>query len=907
MPLSKEKRKEIIAELKREDRRKAIISELRNSDQENKSVSLGDLASTARSAIESASLGISEPVIGALKGAYEAVPEALQALVPGGFGLGAVYSAPDTPSMQDVSGEFSKGYEADVAQREKWQEEHPYLDIGGQAFGFLSPVGPAAAAFRVGGKVAKGVGKLIPGVEKIAEGAGALSKIATATGRGATEGVGGYLATEGAMGASEKVVPGQSDYVQPVDIDLGEGVATSAKFGGAIGAATEAIPIIGRGLGRGARKLLSVALGGVPESAVIGYENLLTKSSDDIAKISSDMKDAEEKIRNIVNETYQKALNDVESSQLTYDQAKETLSHFKDVLTEKAKTKRDVVKQQFDEAKQKLDDAYSSEIELLKQSKPTVNLANDVVQDVGLIKQKLVEESEKASNFLDSRKERIAIKPILERIDDQIESLKIQGSSGKRLIGEEANSTAARLNKLKDEFKSLGSTISLRESKNLLKALDKEIDYSIRPGEFNSSLNSTVKNIRGAIRQTLGELSPKFNQHMIKVVAPLGELRESAVKYFGDERRALSNLSKLHDPNAQTARDILDKIGKTTGTNYLEEAQKFISAKKTLSSPMAKEAMKQGLPEYGEFKRAETALESATKQTVPEEVKQIVQKSEQIKKFAEAELQLQKAQKTLAPLKIFNDLNAAQKTKQIIAGNNPAIKARLLKAADMNPDEFDNLLNLARIEHQFTVDRTRGSKNVNLWGFSATLGQLVGLGTGAALSGFDPTTSAAGFFLGALVDKYGGRMTQRIVQAYTRMPGIPTIGKINKYFSELPPAVKDEIRISFIRSLGVSADKWQDSVQLGPQEQAMIRDELTNREDFTSVEKSKILSKMAKNDGEIDGMVLRKIMLNDVNEAQKMEDSFNRIQEMNQRKPKQPAVTLENIADYANSRRREDF
>jgi hypothetical protein len=880
------RKQQLIEQLRNHDKRAALIAKLQEDDAAKDSITDQALG-TGRSALESATLGISEPLIGRAKALYEAAPEAIQALVPGG----------EEPSWQDVGGEYSKGLEEDKAQRAEFKEKHPYLDTAGQVAGFFAPVGPAAAAFKVGAKGVKAIGSALPGAKLLAKAAegGLLAKTGAAAVKAAGENVGGYLATE----AASAPVRALSDYSTDEGTgDIGEGVVGAAKYGAGFGAGATLIPGAGRLAAKMGRKGISAIFGGVPEDTIKSYEKLLNESADSVSKISKDSKEAKGAIQNIVDNTYQKAVSDVQDATITYDQAKDTLDHFKNVVDDTVKTKRQTVKEKFDAAKEKLKEANDLQKELLKQANPPAYVAGDIIEDVGKVKQKLVEESKKATDMLNNRQTKISISPIVKKIDDEMSELTING----KLVGDADKATYSKLEELKSDFSGLGETVDLPTTKKLLKKLDDNIEYNLGAGEFNSVLNGTMKNIRGALRQTLGEQVPEFDQHMRNVVQPLGELREKASQAFKNQDAVFGKVLRIDSPKQTETRALLEQMSKVTGRDYLAPVGEYLNAQKTLKSQSALKELRRGLPEYQDYKSALTQYRENQKLKAPDEVKQIVDASNEIKRYAEAQLKLKKAQEVLEPLKIFKDLNSVQKTKQIIAGSNPAIKARLMKYANVPEDQFDRMINMAKIEHEFAIDRTRGSRNVNLWGLSGSLGGMAGAAAGLGLSGLDPSLGVAGFIAGSMVDKYGGRMTQKIIQAYTRMPGIPQARKINRYFNDLPPNIKEDMRLSFLRSFGSLG--WNNPVTLDKDQQALFKQDLMEDPSFTSSEKAKIISDMTKNDGEVPGPVLKKFMVGDGKEAEALE-AQDKLEES--RKVQQPPVTLKNVSDYAKFKRGEQY
>lgn len=250
------------------------------------------IETAVRSAAEGATAGISEPAISAARAAEPG-------RVAGGIlgrttGLPFTREAALSPAeagqvMATERAREQARFAEDVARRRALQAKLPAVDIGGQIAGAISPVGPAAAAFRAG----SAAGGLV-------KGGGALARL----GGGALAGAGGTVAEE----AVRKAALQPSGFVKPgEEPGLGELAGTGAVAGAAG-------PALKLGL-RGARKAGFLGLGaltGVPTKASEEFiqsaerikTNLTEEEIKDIASRSLEeiQKEAIETNKNVASE-----------------------------------------------------------------------------------------------------------------------------------------------------------------------------------------------------------------------------------------------------------------------------------------------------------------------------------------------------------------------------------------------------------------------------------------------------------------------------------------------------------------------------------------------------------------------------------------------------------------------------
>jgi hypothetical protein len=210
------------------------------------------IETAARSALEGATFGVSEPAI-----------SGINAVV--GNLISAGFNAEDVGEFvkQAASGEAIKQeYQRDIARRKALEAEMPGLATAAEIGGAIaSPAGPIGRGVTALGKgIAAAAGRAVaPALEvtKAAEALPAVAKIA----KGATEAGAQALAGEAVKQAVE----------MPTGfMETGTPLKEVGVTGAGLGAALSAIPVAGKAISGGAAKTLS-AFGGVKEKVIKDY------------------------------------------------------------------------------------------------------------------------------------------------------------------------------------------------------------------------------------------------------------------------------------------------------------------------------------------------------------------------------------------------------------------------------------------------------------------------------------------------------------------------------------------------------------------------------------------------------------------------------------------------------------
>lgn len=212
---------------------------------------LEQIETGARSALESATLGVSEPAI-------SGVNAVIGNLIESGFdaeGLKDFFSkSVDTARIQ-------KEYEKDIARRRSLEQALPGVSLTGALAGALAPVGPAAALGKAAKAIAGGAKLAIPGAQVAAK----LPGVA-AVGGIAEKALEAGLTGAGQVGI-QQAVEQAAGFMEPEETVP---VSDIAKASAGIGGALATVPVVGRAIKAGGAKALS-AFGGVGEKTIKKY------------------------------------------------------------------------------------------------------------------------------------------------------------------------------------------------------------------------------------------------------------------------------------------------------------------------------------------------------------------------------------------------------------------------------------------------------------------------------------------------------------------------------------------------------------------------------------------------------------------------------------------------------------
>jgi predicted XRE-type DNA-binding protein len=829
----------------------------------------------ARSALEGITLGASEPVI-----------SGINAFV--GNLISAGFNAEDIGEFakQAVSSEAIKQeYERDISRRRKLEAELPEVaipsEIAGGVLGGLATGGAGTAA--------KALTLPMRAVEGLAGAAGKV--VPTAIGSAAARGAVSAAGAEAVKGLAQ--VP--TGVALPEEIS----VTGAAQFGGLLGGGLTAA---GKGIQaavKGAPKVLS-ALGGVSTEAIEQY--LKDPAALTRAKSPEQIKDS---LDNFVDqlqqgveqgklsqEQAQKALDAAKSElkdavekrtnkfQLAKVETAETLRGAKSELREAVeKRTKEFQLAKFDAAElsrtaqAKLNEAIRTQKEDTKAilTGAKTALRDQTVDAVSALKEKVKAGSAQSYKILEQSGRVVQVQPAKEAAKNALDELKVQGKAPT------AGASAEAYKKIQKYLNDLGrykNLLSTKDAKKKIQQLDQDWLAAVEAGDFTTSEQQALRSIRAAFDEQLKSI-PEYAEIM-KQVSANTDLLSRANKAFGTLEKAGTKIARIDLPQADLERALLIELGQATERPFEQSITRLKTGGLQLQ-PGRIEAQLAGEPLGLEAAQVERALKDmarpgALEQAImpieqgplglkaaqvertlkamgrPGALEQAIAPIEQgplgfavgeaEQKLAARQIELKQAQQKIKDLGPFaRPLSNISAIRTAVTGKNPEYRNFLQSLSQMSGEDFVQYVDDLRLGEAFQKEFRIGSRNVNLWA----------LGSGAAVYGItgDPTSALVvaglGGGFGGLVDRFGPAMTQKILDGYLKVQGMPTVQKVEAAFAGMPKEVISQMKNDLIRSVSV-ADK--EEVLIDPVEAESVRlDVMTS--DLSAVQKAKMVKAIA--------------------------------------------------------------
>lgn len=789
----------------------------------------GQYETGVRGVLNSLSLGVSEPL---MSGANALVGKALDEYLRQKEISEGIPQA-DAPTISDL-------YKQDVERIRGLKEKFPATDIGAQVAGALAPWGAGAQAFKVAGKLAKGSGlgeamlaKFGPKVaEKVASGA-ALSggeKLAQIASTASVEGLGAGMGALGS-GVVQKAALEPSGFIKEGESPgLVEQTLSGAKFGSVIGAAPGVYRLAKDVTKSQAKKALAI-LGGVKEDTISDY----LKNRDRILAAPS-LEQTVDEINTVVAGLKEK----VSDARVTKAQADEALKAIESDIKLNYREQGLDLKEIMSSAKEQVRLAHQEQMDALRRVRPPQELISDIQESLQTSKKTLIENSKEANALLENSSKTFAVKPIIDRVASEMESMTMYG----QVMRDE--SAYNELAKLKDKLEKFPDTINMREAKKILDSLDDKIDYSYGSASFNPALNQALKPIRGEMRETIGKIVKGYNDILSEKVIPIAQNHERWVDTFGDTKTLPAKLANIFKPNnAQNLEDI-QLLGALSGKDYTGQLEKFRQAQEVLGSKPMQEKLLANLPQSKALSQVEAVAAQRLRDNSAQQIQSIVDQTSQARIAQEAAQKVKLAEDVFEPFKMFTEMNGMNRAKQVIRGTNPVVTERLGKLSKMTDKDFIQNIKDADTLSQFSHEFRIGMRNVGLWGALGALSGSAGIDDPMGIG----KDAAMGAVIGGIVDRYGPRMTKKILDGVVQINGVPTIQKIQKL--DLPPAAKQYLIDDLARVLQ-KREMLESTVISNQAERIGLKKELKASANFTPTEKAKIISKLNKT-GEFDQM-----------------------------------------------------
>lgn len=764
----------------------------------------------SRSALEGFSLGMSEPVVSGINAFTHN-------LIKAGENPKDVASfLANAFSPEKISAE----YQADVERRRQLKASMPISSAVAEMAGAILPAGltslaakPIVAAGTAASEAiaASELGKRAAAIP----GAGIIGRAAEAAAIGA--------GIAGTQYGTQKAIEEAAGFAKPGELPpVSQAMAIGAALPGAASAAIEAGPAIAKGAGSAGLKLMS-GYTGVPEDVLRGY-----------------LKDPDMARAMIKEALLPEGMGRVTPRQAIEEKVTQAMQP---IRAQYAQTEKAAVETA----------ALAKEAE----SKVAPALAQEIINAGKELKSKLISESEKSLEILRQQPGGADLSQVIPDVLEQRKSLLRpeyiqEGDAPPKLVYRPANEPAKKAVGLLDKWSNKfvkrfpdQENIRFSDLKVFLKDLDSEIralEESQSVTGFPSESIATLRNFRRSIDAPLKGAVPEYRAQMEQNVAPLtqlaSDLNEKLLPKGQVANQAfISKVSGLK-PLETSEMDMLSRLGTETGRDFVSVIQAR-AAKRPVQGVGAMPA------QYTDW--IKTADDAAAAQEALTIANQVAEK--------------------------YGPLMEQSKTESVVKAfmlNKSSTFREYMKQIASGPEsEFERNVNAARMAEGIIAARPQGSKR--------TIG-IAGLFTaGGAMASKDPVVTAllsfTGTSLGMISDHYGGRMAQKVLDAYLSIKGVPTVSKLTSAFSFAPEKLRNELVSTFARGVAASP---QELFEIPKEERKYAAIEIQNSPSLTPMQKAKA-SSMIINQGMIDADTMKLVMLSQPAELPMPQSAIERI------------------------------
>jgi hypothetical protein len=484
------------------------------------------------------------------------------------------------------------------------------------------------------------------------------------------------------------------------------------------------------------------------------------------------------------------------------NQARSQVNETKSNLNNEFQDNRFQAGEDLRDAKQNLDQAYTTQREQLVNS--NVQHLKEPIQDgINQLQEQVSDGSSKAFKILDREKGTIGINPLINTLNEQINSLKINGTP----ISDTAAASVKNLESLGNRLVGLGDNITYPQAKQILMQLDGDIKYSSAAGSFSPEADAAKAQIRHELDTILKDNSDAYKKQM-QIVAEKTDLLAKLSKGFGTESSVINRLNEIaSEKGRQVDLPLLQRLGNHTGQDFTAPIQQHIANVDMLNSPTQMQAMKEALPEFQPY---QAALKNNTELRNPAARRSI----NELQSMQNANLNAAaKQQQVDTARKSYNEMLNPQvrrgidEAPEMVRANDELAKRQaILDAAKeraqvmqpLNPNQIQSKVksltgaNNYGAEHTFAdIDKATGKEYgkeikdraiLDSFGKTDTQGSrktVVGGVIGHAIGG--PIGSAVGAGIGFVGDKYAGQSFKAALDT--------GIG-ISKFAKELGPYAK---------------------------------------------------------------------------------------------------------------------
>jgi len=276
----------------------------------------------------------------------------------------------------------------------------------------------------------------------------------------------------------------------------------------------------------------------------------------------------------------------------------------KSTFRDQALHKIDVDRSTLKDAKEVADRAMLEATEELK-SRNLRKLSGDIGTDLDQLKTQISQGSTQSFDILENaaseavksgRSPNVSLKPMMDKLDEGINSLYVKGPDGPALVTGEAEATVRALQELKDRLAPFGGRIELKDAKTILQRYDQITQYGA-PG-FDPAVNAIKKQARRALSEAIGDQVPAYGEIMRTVSAKTSLYSDLLESGFANEENIAATLGRLSSPaGRQFTLPKMQQLSEQSGSSYKAHLDNYFEAQDILQSPSAKQDFLAALPQ----------------------------------------------------------------------------------------------------------------------------------------------------------------------------------------------------------------------------------------------------------------------------------------------------------------------
>lgn len=538
-----------------------------------------------------------------------------------------------------------------------------------------------------------------------------------------------------------------------------EGFAKDTLQGAGLGAVVQGGFEAAGPLVRAAGKKVFSSLGGVSEANINAY--LANPKAIRGAKPLEEIKD-------LVDSKVGEMAYAVDEAKLLQAASEHKVGRLEGALTEAFGNTRKRLAQSVDDATASLRDAKMRAVEGLKAK--SIPLAN-AEEIAGLLKNEkavLGALSEQADDALARSGATFKKRDILALFDSIGQDIGI--GKGSAIVGDEATAAASRLfeqrNRIADAFPDDISAVDLR---GIMRQVRKDIDFRQGAGEFNDTLTGARKAFTERLSDVVKKQVPEYAE-LMKRMGSIASSLDDMNRYFGTREQAIASLealAKSASPRAKVIEDVLNRYSSISGNReVVAKLGEFKDARATLATPSKLAAMERDLPEYRSLARARAELENFNPNKTAEATSQMVAASPAAKELGAAKDNVADAITYAKRFAGWSPASSEGRLKSVLSGRSIENRRAIEELSARTGINFESMLKNRAVADAFEKGYMHGSRNVNLW---SLIGSVFG---GKALSGGGESVfKFLGGNVGGMVDRFGPKASQKMLDAYIALRG----------------------------------------------------------------------------------------------------------------------------------------